>query len=240
MDWDTGECYFESEEFISILEYAAIYGQEDADTLSDSAYEALNAGKFLLVDYYFNDALDIQYTDTLYNGSAQYIGHPVSTDSESGILIYDALVLGIHSNSDNKDGAWEFLSYMLSDACQNRIADEGGAFPIRRSSVERHIEAAMKNEVTIDENGNQVAETKSYFSNYGLTGEIYAISEEQADQVRYLLENARGRYNITSFQTSMFGIIMEEAQSYFAGQKTAVEVASIIQNRIEIYVNESR
>lgn len=240
VNWDTGECYFESEEFISILEYAAKCGQENPATLGDDAYEAINAGKFLLIDYYFNNALALQYTDTLFNGSAQYIGHPVSSYSESGILIYDALVFGIHSNSDNKDGAWAFLSYMLSDTCQNRIADEDEAFPIKRSSVERHIEAAMKNEISIDENGNEVVKPKSYFTHYGLTGEIYAISEEQADQVRYLLENARGRYNITSFQTSMFGIIMEEAQSYFAGQKTAVEVASIIQNRIEIYVNESR
>lgn len=35
-------------------------------------------------------------------------------------------------------------------------------------------------------------------------------------------------------------IITEEAAPYFAGQKNVNEVADIIQNRVQIYVNENR
>jgi hypothetical protein len=35
-------------------------------------------------------------------------------------------------------------------------------------------------------------------------------------------------------------IIREETGALFAGQKTAREVAEIIQNRVQVYVNENR
>ena len=39
---------------------------------------------------------------------------------------------------------------------------------------------------------------------------------------------------------SLFDIIQEEASAYFAGQKSARDVASIIQSRAQLYVNENR
>ena len=38
----------------------------------------------------------------------------------------------------------------------------------------------------------------------------------------------------------LINIITEEAAPYFAGQKNVNEVADIIQNRVQIYVNENR
>jgi hypothetical protein len=35
-------------------------------------------------------------------------------------------------------------------------------------------------------------------------------------------------------------IVLEEAEAFFAGQKSAQEVAEIIQNRVQVYVNENR
>ena len=39
---------------------------------------------------------------------------------------------------------------------------------------------------------------------------------------------------------AMLDIIMEEAQSYFDGQKSVEEVSALIQNRIQIYISEKR
>ena len=42
------------------------------------------------------------------------------------------------------------------------------------------------------------------------------------------------------FDESLNQIITEETESYFAGQKSAKEVASVIQSRAKIYLNENR
>ena len=38
----------------------------------------------------------------------------------------------------------------------------------------------------------------------------------------------------------MMEIVTEEAQAFFEGQKSAQEVADIIQSRMKIYISESR
>ncbi len=40
--------------------------------------------------------------------------------------------------------------------------------------------------------------------------------------------------------TQLSQIITEESEPFFKGQKSAKDVAGVIQNRIQIYVNENR
>ena len=40
-------------------------------------------------------------------------------------------------------------------------------------------------------------------------------------------------------ETDIQNIISEEASAFFSGQKTAEEVAEIIQNRVNVYINEN-
>jgi len=42
------------------------------------------------------------------------------------------------------------------------------------------------------------------------------------------------------YDENLMNIIREEAAAYFEGQKSAEEVAKIIQSRVKIYVNENR
>ena len=47
-------------------------------------------------------------------------------------------------------------------------------------------------------------------------------------------------YQIIRSDTKLEAIITEEAESYFSGQKSLETVVSIIQNRAETYIAESR
>lgn len=46
--------------------------------------------------------------------------------------------------------------------------------------------------------------------------------------------------SLLSFQYDIQDIILEEADAYFAEDKTEQEVASIIQNRVKLYLDERR
>ena len=57
------------------------------------------------------------------------------------------------------------------------------------------------------------------------------------EAIRNLIENTDTLYQ---YDQKMMEIITEEANAFFEGQKSAKEVADIIQNRIQVYVNENR
>ena len=71
----------------------------------------------------------------------------------------------------------------------------------------------------------------------GSAHEVYAISQEQADMLRELISSTT---KLASYDDSIFKIVKEQAQAYFAGQKSAEEVAKLIQSKANIYVNEQR
>ena len=63
------------------------------------------------------------------------------------------------------------------------------------------------------------------------------MTQEEVDEVLSFIESVnRASYSNNEIQS----IIEEEAAPFYAGQKTAEEVAGIIQSRIQILVNESR
>ena len=67
--------------------------------------------------------------------------------------------------------------------------------------------------------------------------EFEELNQEQVDRIVSFVEsvNKRGYYN-----EAISNIISEEAGAYFSGQKSARDVASVIQSRVQVYVNENR
>ena len=57
------------------------------------------------------------------------------------------------------------------------------------------------------------------------------------DQVLALIEVARPT---VSQNSNVMAIIAEEAEAFYKGQKSAAEVADVIQRRIQNYVDENR
>lgn len=95
----------------------------------------------------------------------------------------------------------------------------------------------MTKEYYTDENGNQVEQQKTSWTYDDFSMDIYAATQEDVDAIKELI-NATD--NALQLDQNIQNIITEEAGGYFQGQKTAQEVADIIQSRIQIYVNENR
>ena len=88
----------------------------------------------------------------------------------------------------------------------------------------------------MDENGEKVEYDDSYWIN---DEEIILepLSQTEADEVVNYIYSINKRYY---GNTDVSNIVSEETASYFAGQKSAQEVAKVIQSRAQIYVNERR
>ena len=73
-----------------------------------------------------------------------------------------------------------------------------------------------------------------FYSDWEYT--YHTPTREEVDLTLALIETAKP-VSLTD-ANEVISIINEEAQGYYQGQKTAPEVAKIIQSRVWIYVNE--
>ena len=100
-------------------------------------------------------------------------------------------------------------------------------------------EAAGQNEGTreyIDENGDKQEYDETFYMN-GESITIPQMTQEQVDKaVNYILSLKKSGYD----NTNVMNIINEEMGGFFTGQKSAQEVAAVIQNRVQLYVDENR
>ena len=63
------------------------------------------------------------------------------------------------------------------------------------------------------------------------------LTQEQVDYFMNIINSVDGSYN---YDDELVTVVSEEAAAFFAGQKSAEEVAKLIQSRVQIYVNEQR
>lgn len=233
IDWENGECFFNGEDFINILEFAATFGNGD---ISYGSYAGFANKEYLLMEEGIDDPYDTQILEGIFGGPVKIVGYP--TDEGSGMFLMPQSPLGMNARSKVKEGAWEFISFLLSD--EEQSGSPGGfrwGFPVRQAVIDELCEKAMEKTYTTDENGNQIEQSTMGIGMDDFSMEVYASSEQQIAQLTEVLEKAD---TLGYFDDQVYRIIAEEAAAFFAGQKTAAEVADIIQSRARLYVSENR
>jgi len=234
IDWNTGTVSFTGDEFIRILEFASTFGNEDlwGDPNQIGTREGLTTGKHLLMECYIHSLEYMQVVHSLFDGEEKYIGYP--TESGEGIMFNPSGAAGINARSKNKDGAFEFIMYLLSDDFQSESKNPNRyATPVKQSAIDEFIERVTTPEM---EGGIERLVTSWGFDDFHV--EIYASkNKEFIDTYIDLISRVDG---IRFYDEQVINIIQEETESFFTGQKSARDAAEIIQNRIQLYVNENR
>lgn len=244
IDYDTGRCSFDSQEFMDILEFCNTFDAEMSwDSEADSFPKQISDGRILLNDFNLNSMEYMQMYSLMFNEPVTFIGYP-TVDGSSGNRINGENCYAITTKCDNPDGAWEFIESMLQYQPQPEWGGGMRDFPIRRDMLDEYFEKAMKEEgqydengeIMLDENGEPMIWPKTTWSYDDWTAEIYAATPEQVQAVRDLIDNSTAA---TSNDQTILNIINEEAAAYFEGQKSAQEVVGVIQSRVQTYVSEN-
>ncbi len=244
VDWTTGECRFDSEDFINILNYAAQFKTFDSDSYEysseDSAAARVAEGKQMLTTVIFS-SVDYMITDydAMFGGNATVVGFP--TSEGAGSMLYLSSGLAITTKCEDPDTAWEFVRAYFTEDYQKKQY----MIPTNKNVFESELEKAMQVEYEKDANGNYKLDENGeriqvvYGSYFDGTQEvkIYAITEAQANMLREAIADTTRLYN---FDDSIISIVKEGAQAFFEGQKSAEECASLIQSKANIYVNEQK
>lgn len=245
MDWSTGECRFDSEDFVKLLEFAAS-GGKDFDyehyeySSDDSASVRIQQGRQMLTMANFS-GVDFMYEDydKLFGGKATFVGFPTLHGVGSLMSVSDGYC--ISSTCPDKDAAWQFVRTVLTDGYQSN----GFYLPTNRNTFEEQLAASMVVEYLqdangnylLDENGERIPQSKGSMTDGINTYELYATTEAQAEHLRSVIASTT---KLMDYDESIISIVTEQAAAYFSGQKSAQEVAKLIQSKASIYINEQR
>ena len=245
VDWGSGTCNFDSQDFIDMLEFAnqfpsKSYYENYEYSADDSAASRIAQGKQMLTMATFTSTNFILYDfDKMFGGSSTCIGFP--TNNGVGNIMSMGESYAMSSSCRDKDAAWQFLRTFLTEEYQLK----GSYLPTNMKAFDKQLEKAMETEYqkdgngnyVLDENGERIPVALGMASDGINTYEIYATSPRQAEQLREVIASST---KMMDYDQSIIDIVLEEAAAYFAGQKSAEDVAKLIQSKANIYINEQR
>ena len=243
VDWTTGKVNFESDNFKQLLQFVkqfpAEYNWDEHDN-SESTQDLLRQGRQMLTQTYLYGLDSILWNGANFGGQATYIGWP--TSSGVGSIMRCDNGFAMSRSCADKDAAWEFFRSMLTESGQTNQYN----IPSNRNVFNKQLEDFMTpryrkdadGNILLDENGEKIEESRGgWIDDSGVEHHIYAMTQEQADEVLSIIETCT---KVASYDTSIYDIVNEQAQAFFAGQKSVDEVARLIQSKANIYVNEQR
>lgn len=225
IDWENGVSHLNEGQGCELLEFVMRYSQTDGET-GGSTYEQVADGESLTaVIYTLIPAMALSASDSL-QGREVYIGFP--TEDHSGGHCLTGSILEVNRNSADTEGALAFIEYLLSVEQQSYLADSmlyGSGisdYPVRNDTLTELFDAFRRN-----------AKEQEGEENYGVS----YLTSEQYDALWEVLENAKLYDNDTEIVLDM---LLEEGGAYRAGTKTAQQVMDVINNRVQLYLDESK
>ena len=119
VDWNTGSCSFDGEQFRTILQICNEWGETNLTDYETEEPELVSSGKelFVLTEV---DLQNMEYNREMFRDEINYIGYPC--DDRDGTYMKFNTMLGMNAKSKKKEGAWSFMRmFMTKDFQQNNI-----------------------------------------------------------------------------------------------------------------------
>lgn len=245
LDWESGSCSFDGEEFKALLSFVSHFPGYDEMTWDEDMPEEpemIREGKVLLSDAYIYQLDMMQLYLDMFGEDITAIGYP-NSQGYNGCILQTQGCYAIASKSGQKEGAWAFIESSLSE--YGDLALDFG-FPNNRSELDSMVESKLNveyvkdenGELMLDENGEPIPVGGSHGMGWGDYMYYFRVpTREEIDMILDLIDGAKPAAGGT---TEIMNIINEEAEAFFQGQKSVDDVADIIQKRIGVYVNENR
>jgi len=224
------KAFFDSEEFVKMLEMANKFGSEtpeyeNQDPL-ESLFEAAQRGTVIFCPQSISDFMMLSTMKVLYGSGLDIVNLPGSDAGKTGGSFSCGEIYSINSNSKNKEKAWEFIKILLSEEIQGM--DELSGFSVSKTALKAR---ADRNNTLLSSDGIWIS--------VGVSGgepvTPKALTGQEVARVEEYVENLSSYSHI---DRKVMEIIQTETKGYFNGKKNAEETAKSIQNRVNIYLGE--
>lgn len=256
IDWERGECSFDSEEFQAFIKWLKNRSNGFGNGYAGSVYDSYDTADKRIEE---NQLLCLQADIDGFEGLLQYemrfgeditaIGYP----THDGRVRHTAYVyhsMGITAKSKNKATAWQFVEGFLSKESQSGL----GSTVMLSTQRERLMEMAekemlidyaldSKGEISLYQAGEHAGEpVMNEKGKIYVDGEYipyYYLTQEQIDAVLEIVENIDFTPKREGVRYDVISILMEELGPYIEGKRSLEESARILQNRVQNLVQEN-
>lgn len=241
IDWEKGESHLTEKPFLELLAFAKKYA--DTEGQREETGRLLSEGEAFAVAETMNEMQRMNYLYACFQNSPALIGYP---RAEGNGIYVGCRELYVNVNSECKEGAKEFLRYLISGEAQSKyvlysveadISNAGGGvqlygykadFPVHLSAFQVLLDKTQE----LDTGEFSIYNTRM---EYGVRYLPAPYTEEQEQWFRFLLENAQPA---KFYVSAISGMVSEELAPYFAGDITAEEAAKKLDNRVQLYLDE--
>nr|WP_302601543.1 hypothetical protein [uncultured Acetatifactor sp.] len=226
IDYEDKECSFDSPEFRRILEACGRVQTYEGATMDNNNHSSFVR---VLIDNPWRMTDTPLMIDEKGVHEERFVGYPGMERSEH--KLYPDSVFAMNSASEHKDGAWDFLEFLMSEEVQSLIS---WGFPSRKDVFERSLSDIY------------VCPTRAYsFPLYDENGKILIDGypkEVTAHEIELLKDMAaNAKYDSWGSSVSpLWNIVADEAGMYFKGDADLDSTVSKIQTRVQLYLDESK
>lgn len=228
VDFSTGEAYFDSPDFIELLE--CLKGVEA------SVLETQPKLRIAAVSNFF----DIELQELIMGEELVYVGFPSLGEEGYGSFVNNQEnYLAMNAYSENKEDAWDFMRrYLLPEYQTAHYVERGAGFelPTNKNCLETLKQYVQEVHYYTDENGNQQEKARrgSYFD----VIEDFSFSLATDEHIQKVVDLIDSVSAMQSWDTTIADIVLDEAGAFFAGDRSAEKAAEMIQSRVKLYLGE--
>ncbi len=248
VDWTTGKCSFDSEDFKALLEFCRSFPVEwdwekQGEDYEDSNSRIMNGRQLLSTMDVSDFTWSVQAPAAVFNNEFTFVGFPRENGSAGSYFSFYR-GLAMTSSCADKEGAWSFIRQTLLPQMEN--GRYYGNFPINKADFDKVVQQSMEIEYETDENGKPILDEDGnkipvYMGDIWVTNDLQvpsrAATQEDVDKVMELYNAVESMY---AYDEKIFNAVKEVASQYFAGDKPLDDTAKLIQSKVSLYVNESR
>ncbi len=225
VDLEQGKCFFDTPEFVRLLEICKKYGEVSGSREYTDQAERLaevRSGRALAL-LCSGDLKEFSRVMASCEDGFRCVGYP--TENACGSYVNCSRFMTVNAATENYDIVVGFLKEMLSEEVQR---ENFGISSVRRDVLtENVVEHPSFCETPVFMYGD-----KAYTQ---LEGKADGSSWAR-EYVELLEKGAPGSWEMSEIQL----IVMEEAAAYFNGDKSAEDVAGVIQSMVGLYLDERR
>lgn len=230
VDMENASCNFNDARFKRFLEFASKLPATAESVMSQSWSRASMGEQKLSLNWFGVNVYNwLSYADAVYAGNAQFVGFP--SDTSSGSAIVPTALVAVSANTSNKNGAMEFVQFILSESCQDSA--DVSELPVMMPSLNKKTSAWLANYESAVEQG--AVRLNTFYDSTS----VKILGTAPPERVQRCLEELISSADIAAlFDDTLQQIVLRECQSYFNGMIPIEQAINNIQSKAGLYISE--
>lgn len=226
-DLKNKKCNFDTPEFMSFLNFVNKFPEEEEEVdyvMEGDIEQVYIEGRGIFYQADFRDIWEYaKLKQVVFNGDVEFVGCP--NDSGKNMAVIAGTTLGVNSKTEHKDVIYDLIKELM-----NSDQKRSSGFSSVKAKFEEELQEATK------EPSDNNSDAEAYDP---VSGDFVKLKPLSQEDIKKFYDYTVSINSSIEFNTEVSSIISEEASAFFAGQKSAEEVAKIIQKRVTIYINEN-